>query len=87
MAFKFNPITATLDLIGTGGVGPVGPTGPTGPAGPGANFNTIVTSSLTPFGNPITMYDVVATLPGYAIVEPYEDQEVVIDSNGNVVTT
>ena len=73
----------------TGDTGPAGPTGDTGPAGTGPAFdpNAIVTNQFTPFGNPITMYDLVAGFPGYFVSQSWQTQEVVIDNNGNVVTT
>ena len=45
MAFKFNPITANLDLVGSGG---------------GTTFDpdTILSHSLTPFGTPLVGIDV-----------------------------
>lgn len=33
MAFKFNPLTGQLDLVGEAGTGPQGPVGPQGPQG------------------------------------------------------
>lgn len=33
MAFKFNPLTGQLDLVGEAGTGPQGPIGPQGPQG------------------------------------------------------
>ena len=71
-----------------GPTGPQGPTGATGADGTGPAFdpNSIVTNELTPWGDPLTGYDLVATFAGYAVAQSYTTKEVVIDGAGNVVT-
>ena len=73
MGYRFNIFTTQLDLVGSGGSTTFDP-------------NTIVTNSLTPFGDPLTSYDMVASFPGYFVCQSYQTREVVIDSFGNVVT-
>jgi len=67
MAFRWNPLISQLDLVGSGG---------------GTTFdpNTILTHSLTPFGNPLVGIDV-AMMAFYGV-----DFEIVFDASGNVVT-
>ena len=68
MAYKFNPISSQLDLVGSGG---------------GTTFDpdTILTHSLTPFGNPLMGVDV-AMMAFYGV-----SFELVFDASGNIVTS
>ena len=101
MGYKWNALVGNLDLVSSGGIGPAGPTGDTGPmglqgptgdtgpagTGPAFSADMILTNEFTPFGDPIEQYDMVSAFPGYSVVQTYQTQEVVVDSNGNVVTT